>query len=1044
MDALHYFHFGQLIHNGDVKGEPRLLAKSDGITEDYIELVLETAQLTPLADTNGVSWGVLRTKRGQPMTIARAEQRDNGAIIHQFIRVTPDDMREIAGNYASLSDYLVQSLPDYNMLGDDLTPIAIDPTLNTDEQVDSLLDLMSYTRNNTKNIQPLIASVIAGTQLVVINAPHDGEQRLGFVQGLLMLLPASTRLGVTFLLHTTPQSTLRAQVVFMEEMPSNPDEVVIYDWNSASVSGKEVKNDYSRFVTSQMRLDPELVIRETEKLTSTAGWRFNAGDSLADALDYASRRAKVDQSLQNGMPVEVASVAQILGEDPTLTDEQRLMYSRHVINFSLALDDLQYVDTITATMRQHSEIETEVLAYMNKALDEGQGATIFETLVRWQDNPFSPTGSEWQSLLSKSALSELDELIEDQDVEMISDYLDDIQALGTQATPIIGRVIDRVLPLAEREPSIPMKILLLAMQNLDDTKLQNLMTTPNFVRPLPSDVKRMLALFAQRDRKAPSGAMIRAIQSIPESERTSALTVFVKQAYTNQRIDLIDEQVLAELVKALNVNPTFIDGSMLTGVAESIQMNTLSTMKPPAPRLVLQLLLLSRNYVALDTLLIAQSRDIYGAARQREYINSVHQTFAKTNLRPEDALEVIQVFNRTDTKTIPMVATMLGCLEGTNWSPDLRAISDRIMKMVGDNYRLLETLPASTLFSLLQYVARNGDSKRMRVATRIMGSCAAHEAGKEGLSATNKAYKFLESNTRTRPYAMEVVRQYIREADEKPARHMIKFYGQRLGKDVANQLQLSYEFSNLMARMDWTLYTSSLVVAVDFLQTMANVYSSKDKQPNLGDVRVLANKIRRTLSLGEQRKLSEDLRKLTHAIVVLGQRHERRSSSDNKYRMALVKGQQDPRSVLDVFRTSGGYLTKKSAYPFRLSVGDATQPMGDATPDDLQHNIAITSELLDMATKAFPNSRNMWTTKMLADEIKSQVASLTGDASKNVTQTGRDWQRLADLIIHIAETGDAKIIEVNHSRGRKLEKLETAPENALELMRAIYGSFAEL
>ncbi|MEO1289773.1 MAG: hypothetical protein AAFV93_18575 [Chloroflexota bacterium] len=117
MDALHYFHFGQLIHNSDVKGEPRLLAKSDGITEDYIELVLETVQLTPLADTNGVSWGVLRTKRGQPMTIARAEQRDNGAIIHQFIRVTPDDMREIAGNYASLSDYLVQSLPDYNMLG---------------------------------------------------------------------------------------------------------------------------------------------------------------------------------------------------------------------------------------------------------------------------------------------------------------------------------------------------------------------------------------------------------------------------------------------------------------------------------------------------------------------------------------------------------------------------------------------------------------------------------------------------------------------------------------------------------------------------------------------------------------------------------------------------------------------------------------------------------------------------------------------------------------------------------------------------------------
>ncbi|MGB7337841.1 MAG: hypothetical protein WBC91_03030 [Phototrophicaceae bacterium] len=1044
MDALHYFHYGQLVHNNEIKGEPRLLAKSSGITDAFIDLVLETAKVQPLPDSSGVSWGMLRTKRGEPLTFARAEQHQSGAVIYQFIQISAEAVRELAGNLSALSAYLTTPLPTYAMLGDALDPIIIaDAHLTTEMQVDYLLDLMSYARNNTRNIQPLVAAIVSGTPLIIINAPKDGDARLGFVQGLLMLLPASTRLGVTFLLHAEPDTKLRAQVLFMDTPPTD-DNQVIYDWETAAVSGKEIKNDYSRFVTSQMRLDPELVIREAEKLTSTAGWRFNNGDNLAAALDYASHRAKVDASLENGMPVEVSSVAKILLEDITLSDQQRMMYSRHLINFSLALDDLQFVDSIMATMNQHQEIEDEVFKYMSKALEEGQGATIFETLVRWQENPFSPTGRNWQQLLAKAALSELDDLIEDQDAEMISDYLDDVQALGKQATPIIGRVIDRVLPLADRDPSIPTKILLLAMQNLDDTKLQSLMSTPRFIRPLPSDVKRMLALFAQRDRKAPPGTMIRAIQGIPASERTDALIVFVKQAYTNQRIDLIDERVLSELVKALNINPTLIDGNLLTGIAESIQTNTLSSMKRPAPRLILQLLLLSQNYIALDTLMIAQSRDIYGASGQRDYIQSIQETFAKTNLSSHDAIEIFQTFDDMEMNELPMIAAILGALEGTSWSADLKQLSDRAMQAIGDDQRILEALPAQSLFSLLQYTARQGDPRRMRVATRIMGSCAAHENGKSGLTATNHAYKLLDSSSRTRPYAIEVVRQYVREAEEKPARHMIKFYGDRLGDEIATKLQVSYEFSNLIARMDWLTYASSLHLTVNLLQSMVNAYSDSSTQPNLGDVRLLAEHFRKALSVGEHRVLSEDLRKLAHAIVVLGQRHDRRSSNNDKHIEAVARGKNNPRSILDVFRASGGYLLDSAPYPFRTQAGDPHHPMGDESPEDLHVTIAIASTLLDVATNARPSSRDLWTTEALVDEIQSQTATLVGEGAKNLQQMGRNWQRLSDLVTHITQTGNAKVIEVNNSTGRKLEKLESAPQNTLELMRSIYGYFAQI
>lgn len=1044
MDALHYFHYGQLVHHGEAKGEMRVLAKSSGISDEFIKLALETAKVPTLEASVGASWGMLRTKRGQALTFARAEKNDAGVLIYQFIEMPSDAVRELAGNLEILSQYLITPLPTYAMLSDALKPITLgeDVSLSIEQQVDNLLDLMSYARNNTRNIEPLVGAVVTGTPLIVINAPKDGAIRSGFIQGLLMLLPPSTRLGVTFLLHTTPETDLKAQIVFMQAAEES-DSQVIYDWETGKVSGKEITNDYSRFVTSQMRLDPEAVIRETLKLTKTAGWRFNNGDNLATALDYASHRSKVDQSLKNGMPVEVASVAKILAEDPTLSDEQRLMYSRHLINFSLALDDLQYVDSITATMHQHSELEDEVYKYMSQALDDGQGAIIFETLVRWQENPFSPTSSKWQQMLAKSALSELDEIIENQDIDVISDYLDDIERIGTQASSIIGRVIDRVLPFTDRDPSIPTKILLLAIRNLDDTKLQALMSSSRFVRPLPTDVKRMLALFSQRDRKAPPGTLFRAVQSIPENERTIALITFVKQAYNNQRIDLIDERVLSELVKSLNTNPMLFDAQLVMGMVESIQTNTLASMKRPAPRFLLQLLLITRSYDLLGIMITAQARDIYDSSDQVSLIQSIQETFSKTTLTAADAIEALEALAANDMGKISLTAAVLGALEGTSWSNELKPLADKAIRDVANSQRVLEILPSQSIYSLLQFCARQGDGKRLRIAARLMGSCAAYDKSKVGLTSVNHAYKMLDSSKRTRPYAVEVVRQYVREAEEKPARHMIKFYGDRLGEDIAKKLKLSYEFSNLMARMDWLTYASSLQVTVELLQSVVEAYAKANARPTLGDTRLLVDQFRKNLSLGQQRNLSKDLRQLAHAIVVLGQRHDRRSSSNDKYNEAIVNGSSNPRSSLDVYRSVGGYLLDKTVHPLRIRNGDAQKPLGNFDSEDLLINITIASSVLDEAINSRPSSRDMWTHSALIDEIKSQASTLIGDYSNDLRQMGRNWQRLADLIIYISKNSDAKIIESNSSKGRKLDQLESTPESVLELFRAIYGHFSE-
>jgi hypothetical protein len=1040
MDALHYFHYGQLVHHGEVKGEMRVLAKSDGISDEFINLALSTAKVPALAGTTGISWGLLRTKRGQPMVIARAEQGAAGNLSYQFIEMPADAVRELAGNFKALKAYLSDPLPDYAMLGDTLKPIDLgDISLSTEAQVETLLDLMSYARNNIKNIQPLIAAIVAGTPLIITNAPKTSAERMGMVQGLLLLLPASTRFGVTFLLHNTTDSNLSPQLSFMET--PNTLDAVIYDWETATLSGKEVANDYSRFITSQMRLDLELVTRETEKLTRTAGWRFNSGDNLAKALDYASLRAKVDQSVENAMPVEAESVAKFLAEDPTLNEEQRIRYARHLINFSLALDDLSHVDAVTATMHNHKDIEEEVYRHMAKALESGRGGIIFETLVRWQDNPFSPSGTRWEQMLHKSAFSELDELISLGEDESISDFLTDLQKMGEAARPMVGRVIERALPFAERNPDIPTKLLLLAIRHLDETKLQTLMSSPRFIKPLPQDVKRLLAIITQKERAIEPNVLMRAVASMEEEVRTVALIAFAKNAYNNERIELIDERVLTELVKVYNMNPNLMDSSVASGIARAIQEKTLKTMKRPSPRLVLQLLLLSGRFDLLATTMPEQSRDIYRAEGQIEYIQSLGETFGKTRMTPENALDAVQALEQRNVAEVAMAAALLGILEGAGWHKSLQHLAVRVMKDMATRPNIIEVLPAETSLNLIRYQARQENLALLHPAAHWVGNCAARERNKSGLEVINQGYKLLASNERTKPYAIEVLRQYVRQADEKPARHVIQYYTEKVGQDLGKKLQLSYEFSNLMARMDWFVYASSLEITVDMLQNLVEAYDKPDNRPELGIMRLLVDRMRKELSIGLHKSLHEQLKQLAHNIVILGSRHERSSSTSEKFMEAVAAGKENPRSSLDVYRAAGGQLLEKKLYPFRIKDGNPQRPFGTADIAEVIDNITIASTLLNEAAKTGTNVRDLWTASGVAEEVASQTKALFGDNSNMLKQMGRDLQRLEDLIVHINKTSDTKVIEANHPKGRRLDRLELEPESPLELFRFIYGYF---
>ena len=66
-----------------------------------------------------------------------------------------------------------------------------------------------------------------------------------------------------------------------------------------------------------------------------------AAGNIARNFRNASYRLKIDSSIVNNQPVDATETAKVLTEDPTLTEQLRAAYVRHLLAFALVLDEIE-------------------------------------------------------------------------------------------------------------------------------------------------------------------------------------------------------------------------------------------------------------------------------------------------------------------------------------------------------------------------------------------------------------------------------------------------------------------------------------------------------------------------------------------------------------------------------------------------------------------------------------------------------------------------------------------------------------------------------
>lgn len=1045
---LEHFYYGQLVQEGKPDGELRLLASSSGVKSEHVAEAVKQALLPPLLGAPRGAWALVRGKQHVPFVLVQSALGEAGQSILHYVIAPPEMLRAMGGNLMALMRVVEDQLPVYTEPGKKLLPLVLPPAdaPSAEAQIDDILNLMSCTRNRIDTIQALLSAIVQGVPLAVQAAPPELEARVLFVQGLLALLPPSARFGVTFATHSLPTTKVDAQIRFLPDQMALPD-ALIYNWIDGTTSGSEVDDGYSRFISSQLRLDADLVIQQTRRLTAVAAWRIKRGDRLADALDYAAYRFKIDEALLNNQPVESAEVSKILAEDPTLPDDLRVAYARHVLAFSLALGDMQPAEPVAIMLRQHPDLDRALRGQFNDAVGEGKAGLVYETLSRWLANPLGPVGTGWVDVTHRAAIAHMESLVQSRDVRAVNLFLEEIHhaSPGIQVSRMVPRLIELALPLSLTDEDLNLTVFLLAINYLDSDRLRNLIASEKFTAKLPLSLSRLTPYLTGSDPgMVPAGLLMDTAIAFGDEWRDLVLVRLAEAAVLARRPDVVDTPALAGLVRLLPSPLGMQYNQVLAWIAKNLSTDeVLPRLENPGPTYLLQMLLSTGAYTDLASEMLHQARLLYPGDKQADYVATVRRVFAETPMNTDQVPVALETITNSGIKALPLTMAYIGALEGHEWSSALDPVAEAATQLLFENQEIIEVIQPTAMIALLRFHIKRRD---VPSTIRVGGLLAqvASRAGSQGIGIVGRMYKQMDWDEKVKLAGLELLRRYVRQAKEEDARRAVSIFGREFGTPIQQTLEATFAVRRMMGGVDLLNYAEFLHVTGDFLYDTAAAYSDPKRLPSLGSLMNDLDSMPGGLTDDDRRVIMRELLGLGRAIVVLGDFQIANRPRDGKHIENLLAGKADPVSALDVFWVMGGYLTKGKRYPLKLKPpsGVSTHTLGERSAPTLKEQVEIINGLLRSLIRAFPPDRRV---SVQARAIRGELESLWGDLPlakrrEIVRNLAINFQRVAELVVIITEQGNAKALEDN-TLGRKLDESRQQPRSTLEFYRFVHGYF---
>jgi hypothetical protein len=1039
--SFEHFYHGQLFQGGRLQGDYRLLASSSGIKSDHVAQALLEAPIPPLEGKG--AWALVRGVN-IPFLLVQSQPG-----MRHYIFITVDALRALGGNLKAMLAMVEPQIRTFETTGNSIPTIKM-PNLgfpSTGAQENAMLDLMTATRDRPDVIEALLAAIIHGVQIVVQGAPPELEKRVAFVEGLLALLPPPARFGVTFTTNSTSDTQLDAQICFYGDDDVPPENTLSYQWGARSVGGKAVEDEYARFIKSQLRLDTGLVIDQTTALTPVAGWRIRSGASLAEALKYGSYRLKIDNAVLNHQPVEADEVAKILGEDPTLSDELRVAYIRHLLAFALALDESANTDLLAVIARGQPDLERAILNEMNAALHEGKAGAIYHRVMRWRSRPNGFRGMYWEEIAQNAAVAYAEMLAQGGDPDALSQFMNELREVmnPVEITAIAPRLIEVMLPLAAQHRQLAETVFVLAATSMPTERWQRIVMARPLLAQLPAGVAQLMAYISQHDHNTPPpGLLAQVISDFEPQWRPLLFIRLTELIILAGRFDLLDPPALEGLAEAAATPWATAHDVTLRWIVRNLDgEDVIQTLNPGCRLPLLQILLARRAYSDLANDLLLQGRLFYPADKQMQFGQMVYSLIAESDLPVQEIAPALTVLAEKGVKPLPLAMAHFGALHRHRWSNALEKVAADVSWLVFNNRLIAESMSPELIIELLGYHIQKQDANlALRVASLL--PVAAARRGEDGISIMIQMYRMMNRNEEGGQAALDGLRRYIRRCSDSFVPHALVRLGRELGEPVQRALEATVTLYQIMGGEDIGDYAYSVHTASEFLYDTFQPYMDKNNMPSINSLISDLSSLSGGLSNDERRALSEAILEFGRLLSALAIQHRQvHPREQDEHIEGLLTGKGTASTVFDVFRVMGGYFSRARRLSIRAERGGSQHPLSDRAAHVLLREIEQINRLLKTALRAIPSDRRI---HLSAAALQEEIESLWGDISLHERRTlvrdlAIDLQRIPEITLMITERADVKVLQDDSGIGRKLESANRRPENALEFYRFVHGYF---
>ncbi len=1049
---LERFYFGNLVLGSNhISTTAGIVARTPNVTPEQAAECVRIARLAPplpteVTDTLPGAFGLFAgSSNTADFLLVKAQHNEAGYPQVLYIFVPLAVQRQLQGNILAFRALALMAMPAFSEVKTALRPFDLrNPAPpDTQTQTETLSDLLLYCQDSFAAVEGILAGVVQGWPVAIVNSPPDIEKRLRFLQGLLSLLPPPARTGITFATHVHNFTSTQVQIKFATQR-ATPENHIVYDWGESQLLSEPPDDPYSHYIVTQLRLDPALVVEHTTQLARTAVWRAMQREKLGQALAWVSRRAALDQTVRNGQPADRAKVAAVLREDPTLPDDLRLVYVRHLLAFALALNEPDSADVIAAQCATRAFVTQAVREQLRTAIANEQASIVYTLLERWILRVPEGSAVDWQPLLHTAAQTHFLALLQAEQIEQALAFLEKLRAApaALQLEAIFAALVKSAQSAARTHTALARALFLLAVEFSSAGDLHQLLTDTAFVHQLPPPTQIAISYLQPEALTLPPAHVLDMGASVfGEGYRMLVLARFVELAVILQRPELVDTTALQALLVMTQSPRSDNFAQLIHHIIEDFsQIAVLQTLEPPGPRVLIQLLLQMREHEQALTMLEFYQSDVFGPARLDEFTALSGEIFRLVALPSEELNAALGQLEGSQLRPEPRAAIYCNALINRRWAADQDYAAKRLTAMLFNDGHLIGVIGVDNALRLLALLSGTGNTlDTFRVATALAEYAV--QQGPDGASLLTRMWPHIAKDSQASQMAVELLRRFVRGVPVRSVSQLIAYFGKELGAETADMLRATYVMRFMAPDADFQQFIEHVHIAASLLVDVACVYHTDVPRPTVGQLRRDLDTMPGGLNDTDRQQIANNMIEIQRLAFELGKERARRSKDAPNG--ALLQAQTPPQNGVELLYFVGGHFGKHTPHPLILHSEEMAHLFGSRSAAMLLRESTVITHLLRGLQAAF---REMGNARPSALALRAELNSLWDTLSlynkrRHQDELAQDSQHLAAVIGIMAKNANERTVG-NSGVARQLEAGKREPQNALEALRWVHGYFA--